>query len=50
MALQAEASKPWGENGRRNLSDSDIIDFLERVLGFDCPLILAAVSQFLFGA
>ena len=45
----AGASKPWGEAGRRNLNEADVLQFLEGCLGFDCPLIAAAVGQFLFG-
>ena len=50
MAMAAEASKPWGENGRRRLTEADVLQFLEGCLGFDCPLVAAAVGQFLFGA
>jgi len=50
MAIDSEASKPWGENGRRRLTDADVLQFLEGCLGFDCPLVSAAVGQFLFGA
>lgn len=50
MASDAEASKPWGENGRRKLTEADVLQFLEGCLGFDCPLVVAAVGQFLFGA
>ncbi len=50
MATDAEASKPWGENGRRKLNEADVLQFLEGCLGFDCPLVAAAVGQFLFGA
>ncbi|MGC3962656.1 MAG: DEAD/DEAH box helicase [Rhodocyclaceae bacterium] len=50
MAENAGASKPWGEEGRRKLSDADVLQFLEGCLGFDCPLVAAAVGQFLFGA
>ena len=45
----AEASKPWGEAGRRKLNEADVLQFLEGCLGFDCPLVAAAVGQFLFG-
>lgn len=50
MAAGAEASKPWGESGRRKLTEADVLQFLEGCLGFDCPLVVAAVGQFLFGA
>ncbi len=49
-ARDAEASKPWGENDRRKLMEADVLQFLEGCLGFDCPLVVAAVGQFLFGA
>lgn len=50
MARDAEASKPWGEDGRRKLTEADVLQFLEGCLGFDGPLVIAAVGQFLFGA
>jgi len=50
MARDAEASKPWGEVDRRKLNEGDVLQFLEGCLGFDCPLVVAAVGQFLFGA
>ena len=46
----AEATKPWGENSRRKLAEADVLQFLEGCLGFNCPLVVAAVGQFLFGA
>ncbi len=49
MANEARASKPWGGR-RRKLSEADLLKFFEGHLGFDCPLIAAAVAQFLFGA
>lgn len=49
VATNAEATKPWGENARRKLADADVLQFLEGCLGFDCPLVVAAVGQFLFG-
>jgi hypothetical protein len=48
VAMDAEASKSWGENTRRKLTDADVLQFLEGCLGFDCPLVVAAVGQFLF--
>lgn len=48
-ANKAGASKPWGRT-RRKLQEADLLKFLEGCLGFDCPLIAAAVAQFLFGA
>jgi hypothetical protein len=50
MARNAEASKPWGDADRRKLNEADVLQFLEGCLGFDCPLVAAAVGQFLFGA
>lgn len=50
MAAGAEASKPWGENERRKVTEADVLQFLEGCLGFDCPLVVAAVWQFLFSA
>lgn len=50
MSFLAGGTKPWGEEARRRLTESDVVGFLEGRLGFDCPLVLAAVSQFLFGA
>lgn len=49
MAETAQASKPWGDDGRRKLNDADVLQFLEGCLGFDCPLVVAAIGQFLFG-
>ena len=49
VAESQEATKPWGELQRRRLSGADVIDFLERTLGFDCSLVIAAVAQSLFG-
>lgn len=50
LARDAGATKSWGEDGRRSLTEADVLEFLEGCLGFDCPLVLAAVGQFLFGA
>jgi superfamily II DNA/RNA helicase len=50
VARDAKASKPWGEFGRRKVNEADVLQFLEGCLGFDCPLVVAAVGQFLFGA
>lgn len=49
VAMDAGASKAWGENTRRKLTEADVLQFLEGCLGFDCPLVVAAVGQFLFG-
>ncbi len=49
MAKDAEASKPWGKFSRHKLNDADVLQFLEGCLGFDCPLLAAAVGHFLFG-
>ena len=40
--------KPWGKKWRRLLTE-DVMDFCERRLGYECPLIVAAISLFLFG-
>lgn len=50
MAAGAKATKPWGEKKRRKVTEADVLQFLEGCLGFDCPLVVAAVGQFLFGA
>lgn len=50
MAVNADATKPWGDDSRRKLSEADVLQFLEGCLSFDCPLVAAAVGQFLFGA
>jgi hypothetical protein len=44
-----KGTKPWGSKQRRKLTDDDVISFCEGKLSFDCALILAAVSEFLFG-
>lgn len=49
LASAAGATKPWGDDGRRRVTEADVLTFLEGCLGFDCPLVLAAVGQFLFG-
>lgn len=49
LASNANATKSWGANDRRNLAEADVLKFLEGCLGFDCPLVVAAVGQFLFG-
>lgn len=46
LAKDAGGTKPWGENGRRRLSESDVLGFLEGCLGFDCSLVVAAVGEF----
>lgn len=48
-AVSVSATKPWGEEQRRRLTDDDIVGFFEHTISFDCSLIVAAVSQFLFG-
>ncbi len=40
-------TKPRGEDGRQRLSESDVLGFLEGSLGFDCPLVVAAVGEFI---
>ena len=44
---QEGGTKPWGK-GRRRLSEEDVLGFCEGGLGFDFPLGIAAISQFLF--
>lgn len=39
-------TKARGEDGRQRLSDADVLGFLEGDLGFDCPLVIAAVGEF----
>lgn len=46
-AVAVDGTKPWG-NTRRKLQDDDIIEFCEGTLGFECPLFIAAITQFLF--
>lgn len=41
-------TKPWGD-GRRRLTEEDIAGFCESMLGFEFPLGVAAITQFLFG-
>ena len=45
--VDEEGTKPWGQR-RRRLSEEDVIGFCEGGLGFDFPLGIAAISQFLF--
>lgn len=47
--LNAKATKQWGEQGRRAVTETDILDFLESTITFDCALLISAVVQFLFG-
>ncbi|MCA9458706.1 MAG: hypothetical protein KC587_18725, partial [Nitrospira sp.] len=46
-AVEAGATKAWGTK-RRKLQDDDIIAFCQSTLGFECPLFISAVTQFLF--
>ncbi|MGX8883270.1 DEAD/DEAH box helicase [Methylovorus sp. SPW-M1] len=48
QAMNVEGTRAWGDN-RRRLTGIDIVEFCESILGFQCSLIVAAVSQFLFG-
>lgn len=41
-------TKPWGQTRRAKLKEDDIVEFCESTLGFECPLIVGAVAQFLF--
>ncbi|KPC50194.1 DEAD/DEAH box helicase [Amantichitinum ursilacus] len=49
LAKNVRPTKPWGEHGTRQVTEHDIIEFCEGTLGFDCPLVLAAVTELLFG-
>jgi len=40
-------TKPWGETRRRKLNYEDIFNYCEHTLGFDLPLGLAAITEFL---
>ena len=40
-------TKPWGER-RRQLTEEDIVGFCESTLGFEFPLGVAAITEFLF--
>lgn len=46
LTIASSGTKPWGEDGRQRLSESDVLGFLEGGLGFDCPLVIAAVGEF----
>lgn len=48
ISESVKGKKPWGENGKRNLSHDDIIDFCDHTLGFQCSLLLGAIAEFLF--
>ncbi len=48
LAETLKAKKQAGTR-RMKVSNDDVLDYLESTLAFDCTLILAAVSQFLFG-
>lgn len=43
-ARSREGSKSWGD-GRRRLTDEDVIDFCENTLSYDAALVLAAIGQ-----
>jgi POLQ-like helicase len=47
LTTASAGSKPRGEDGRQRLSESDVLGFLEGGLGFDCPLVIAAVGEFI---
>jgi hypothetical protein len=49
LARTMGATKPWGDTQRRKVAPIDVMNFVEGTLAFDCPLILAAIAQFLFG-
>jgi POLQ-like helicase len=42
-----KATKPFG-GGRRQVTDDDLLDFLESTLGYECALVVAAIGQSLF--
>jgi hypothetical protein len=48
ISVLVGGTKPWGD-GRSKLTDDNIISFCESTLGFEFPLGIAAVTQFLFG-
>lgn len=45
--VSERGTKPWGENNRHKLSYEDILNFCEHTLGFDFPLGIAAITQFM---
>ncbi|PCJ87370.1 MAG: DEAD/DEAH box helicase [Thiotrichaceae bacterium] len=45
--VSESGTKPWGENRRRKLNYEDIFNFCEHTLGFDFPLGIAAITQFM---
>lgn len=48
FAKESEANKPYGQS-RQKLALNDIINFCENTLAYDASLVVAAVSQFLYG-
>lgn len=48
-AKENKGTKPWGKMKPRRITEDEIIDLCESTLGFECSLVLAAVSQFMFG-
>ena len=47
FSIANHASKPYGKK-RTAIKEPDILGFCEGTVGYDCPLIVAAVTQFLF--
>lgn len=47
FSIAKHASKPYGKK-RTAIKEPDILGFCEGTMGYDCPLIVAAVTQFLF--
>jgi hypothetical protein len=45
--VREEGTKPWGATRRRKLNYEDIFSYCEHTLGFDFPLGLAAITEFL---
>lgn len=46
FVADADGTKPWGES-RHKLNSDDVIKFCESTCGFEFPLGIAAISQFL---
>ncbi|MCY0911022.1 DEAD/DEAH box helicase [Massilia antarctica] len=49
-AQSRKAKKPWGENAYHAVTEMDILTFIENTLGFEAPLVLAAIAQFLYNS
>ncbi|MBD8631437.1 DEAD/DEAH box helicase [Oxalobacteraceae sp. CFBP 8755] len=46
---EIKGTKQWGDSKRRAITETDVMDFLENTLKFDCALLVSAIVQFLFG-